>query len=749
MMQASSLILLIILGLLLLPTLSHPMLQRIVTVCIFALLAGLAVIINRRTSEMKLTEHRLLRLTEELRKTNTDLRQNVAVRRDIEEALRKSEHHLRAVLESLQAGVVIIDAERREIVDVNPAALALIGAPKEKVLGSVCHGFLCPADAGNCPITDLGESIDHSERVLLNARGEKIPILKTVVEFETNNRRHLLESFIDITDLKQTQEDLRTAKNSAEAASLAKSQFLANMSHETRTPMNGVLGMIELLLGTPLTETQRHFARTAHRSGQALLNLLDDILDFSRIEAGRLKLESSDFDLSQVAEEVVDLLAPEAHGKGLEISCMLCHDADLALRGDPGRLRQILTNMIGNAVKFTEHGGVVLSVSVAEETPDEALIHFAVQDSGVGIARHQREHIFEVFTQADGTSTRRHGGTGLGLSIVKGLVTMMGGELGCQSTPGEGSTFWFTARFEKQPGSPTAVLPLLPAFEGRRVLVIDNNETTRGVLSRYLASWGIKADGAADAAQALLRIRAAAFRGTPYDVAFLALPLTVVEGVVSEQEICHSLDVAGTRQVILTLLGTEHVSDEKQDLNMCLLSKPVRRPALYNCLKGILTSQDEHDDRPPERAINDSEPQGHVLLAEDSPVNQAVTCSMLEVLGFDATVVWNGQEALEALSASAYSAVLMDCQMPVMDGLAATQAIRDREYSLRLQRTPIIAVTANAFPSDREQCLAAGMDDYLSKPFTLEQLRAVLNRWVPETAAASTERDFTTYGASR
>jgi len=748
-MQASSLILLIIIGLLLLPTLSHPMLQRMVTVCVFALLAGLAVIINKRTSEMMLTEHKLLRLTEELRKTNTDLRQNVAVRRDIEEALQKSERHLRAVLESLQAGVVIIDAEGREIVDVNPAALALIGAPKEKVLGSVCHSFLCPADAGNCPITDLGQSIDHSERVLLNARGEKIPILKTVVEFETNNRRHLLESFIDITDLKQTQEDLRTAKNSAEAASLAKSQFLANMSHETRTPMNGVLGMMELLLGTPLTETQRHFARTAHRSGQALLNLLDDILDFSRIEAGRLKLESSDFDLSQVAEEVVDLLAPEAHGKGLEISCMLCHDADLALRGDPGRLRQILTNMIGNAVKFTDHGGVVLSVSVAEETPDEALIHFAVQDSGVGIARHQREHIFEVFTQVDGTSTRRHGGTGLGLSIVKGLVTMMGGELGCQSTPGEGSTFWFTARFEKQPGSPTVALPLLPAFEGRQVLIIDNNETTRDVLSRYLASWGIKADGAADAAQALLRIRAAAFRGTPYDVAFLALPLTVVEGVVSEQELCHSLDVAGTRQVILTLLGTEHVSDEKQDLNMCLLSKPVRRPALYTCLKAILTSQEEHADRPPETAINDSEHQGHVLLAEDSPVNQAVTCSMLEVLGFDAAVVWNGREALEALSASAYSAVLMDCQMPVMDGLAATQAIRDREYSLRLQRTPIIAVTANAFPSDREQCLAAGMDDYLSKPFTLEQLRAVLNRWVPRTATASTERDLTTYGASR
>jgi two-component system sensor histidine kinase/response regulator len=571
-------------------------------------------------------------------------------------------------------------------------------------------------------------------------------------------------------ELQQATAKAYALAHQAEEASRAKSQFLANMSHEIRTPMNGVLGMLELLLGTGLKDKQRRFAETAHLSAEALLSVINDILDFSKIEAGKLALESLGFDLRQTVEQVVELLAERAYRKGLELVCQIDDDVPTALQGDPNRLRQILTNIIGNAIKFTEQGEVSVVVRSTESEGPEAKsgtnlcssvgfhsVYFSVQDTGIGITPEERAQLFQPFVQADGSTTRKYGGTGLGLSISKQLVIMMGGEIGVESTPGTGSIFWFTVRLAVRPATEQAAASLRGNLSSLRVLIVDDNATNRSILHHQLTSWGIHNSSAANGPQALELLRMAAAQGNAYDLALLDMHMPGMDGVQLTQAIKADPAIATVRLVMLTSAGPYGDAATAYEAGVAAyLSKPVRQSELYSCLATQMNRLVQVS-TPTEATATQlnllAGPPGaqtqfhaYVLLAEDNRINQEVVCNMLDSLGCRVDIVHNGRQAVEARARASYDLILMDCQMPQMDGFAATQAIREYEAQLSVPRNqfparkessqeppltldgrqlptfriPIIALTANAIEGDRERCLAAGMNDYLSKPFTRE-----------------------------
>jgi two-component system, sensor histidine kinase and response regulator len=538
--------------------------------------------------------------------------------------------------------------------------------------------------------------------------------------------------------LEQKIEERTLLAEQATESSRAKSQFLANMSHEIRTPMNGILGMIQVLLTTDLTAKQRGYAETALRSGEGLLRVLNDILDYSKIEAGKLELESIDFDLGETVEEATQLLAESAHRKGLELICQIQDDVPRLLIGDPGRLWQILTNLIGNAVKFTDRGQVSVSVSCMGTAGEYVLLCFEVSDTGIGIGPEVQSDIFDDFAQADGSTTRKYGGTGLGLAICRKLCEMMRGEIRVDSEPGKGSTFRFTARMRMQPGkAPVARLPHVK-LKGLRVLVVDDNATARGALERQLASWGMHSRGAGDEGQALEMLRQAAAQGEDYDMAIVDMVMPGMNGLELARTIRSDPDIAAVPLIMMTSHGAHVPSEELREVGIAAhLIKPVRQAELHDCLvtaSGSLLVREVTDieagPRPPTPEFLCP---GRVLLAEDNPINQEVVREMLENFGFKVDVAQNGREAVDALSSAAYDLILMDCQMPDMDGYQATETIRRREGAgLGGQsRIPIIALTGLAMEGDRERCLAAGMDDYLSKPFKLQQLQEILDRWLP------------------
>jgi len=523
------------------------------------------------------------------------------------------------------------------------------------------------------------------------------------------------------------------ARATAEAASRAKSQFLANMSHELRTPMNGVLGMLQLLLTTTdLTAQQQRFARTAYQSGELLLNIINDILDLSKIEAGKVELEYTEFNLPAIVEETVELFAERAHRKNLELLCTVHYTVPSTVQGDALRLRQLLTNLLSNAIKFTAQGEVMVCVTLAEAT----LVRFEVRDTGIGIPPALQEQIFKAFAQADGSTTRQYGGTGLGLAIAKQLVEMMGGTLGVTSTVNQGSTFWFTVRLI--PASAVPPLPAIPRADlrGVRVLIVDDNATNRTILHEQLRAWGLSSRSAASAQQALTLLRAGIAEDTPYDLALLDFQMPEMDGLALACAIKADPTLATVRLILLTSAGGGSEVQEATQVGIAVtLTKPVRASQLYDCLATVLHVAGDAPPAPalPQQALMATETllSGRVLLAEDNPVNQAAAMDMLESLGCQVTMAATGQEALAALSQAAYDVVLMDCQMPELDGLEATRMIRAQEAQAGHKHLPIIALTANAFAQDRDVCLAAGMDDYLSKPFTLDQLHAVLARWLP------------------
>ncbi len=569
---------------------------------------------------------------------------------------------------------------------------------------------------------EVVKSLAPLHRMLERESGARFFEIRRIPMFDSKgNFAGVLGAHEDVTE--------KEMASRAIAANQAKSQFLANMSHEIRTPMNGVLGMAELLMGTDLDVQQRKMAEMVFRSGESLLQILNDILDFAKIEAGKLELENHNFDLRDHVEELMDLIAVNANRKGLELIYQIEDDVPGSLTGDPGRLRQVLANLIGNAIKFTEKGQVFVRAFLGEQTHDCILLGFEIRDTGIGIPPEAQSRIFEAFSQSDQSMNRRFGGTGLGLSICRQLCEMMGGRIEVESSPGKGSSFRFTVRLQKQhPGESTYEPSLSAAPLDLRVLIVDDNETTRAVLQCQLDSWKMSSACAESGEHALKMLRDGANSGNAYDVAILDRMMPGMDGLELATRIKEDPSLTSTTLIMLS----GDIERSPHPGVATYLMKPARPSQLYNAIvesmqgrRGIKT------DVPVDSEV--VEPVfAPILLAEDNPANQQVCMAMLKMLGCRRVdVVSSGYEALQAVSRIDYGLVLMDCQMPQMDGYEATRRIREAEIeSGSASRVAVVALTAHAMKGAQEQCLAAGMDGYLSKPFTLKQIKEVLDRWL-------------------
>ncbi|GAB2822052.1 hypothetical protein GCM10027200_21860 [Lentzea nigeriaca] len=656
-----------------------------------------------------------------------------SIARDVTERIKAEQRFQQLVLAAPDA-MLIVD-EHGTIVLVNEQTERLFGYRRDDLVGQSIE-LLIPARRRE-------RHVGHRQRYLkdpvhrrmgtgielagLRQDGSEIPVEISLAPLDTEQGTLVSAAIRDISERREAEQKLADARDKAVAAAQLKTQFVAMVSHEIRTPMNGVIGLADLLLETPLEPSQRRYTEAIRTSGRALLSIINDILDFSKIEAGKLKLVETDFELDRVLEEVVQAVAQAARDKQIEVVCDYPPNLPTTLRGDDGRLRQALLNLLGNAVKFTEEGNVLLRAEPQEG--DRPRITFTVLDTGIGIAPEDLARLTEPFSQADAASTRRYGGTGLGLTITRQLVELMGGTLGMASQLKQGSRFWFTLEFS--PGLlPLAQhfrLPLRSNMTGNRLLVIDDNPTNLHLISRHAKAWGMDPTAVSDGLAGLEHLREAARTGRPFGLAVVDQHMPNLDGIGLIHAIAGDADIPPVKVVLLTS-GLYHEDRQAETAGAAaLLSKPIGPSQLYNCLLEILTP----DARPPvpreSVEATTAESRGLILLAEDNEINQMVAVETLTRMGYQVDVAQDGQEVLELAGTKPYVAILMDCQMPRMDGYTATAELRRREQGGR--RIPIIAMTAHALAEDRQRCLDAGMDDYLTKPIDTGKLRRALDEW--------------------
>jgi two-component system, sensor histidine kinase and response regulator len=669
---------------------------------------------------------------------------DITERKRAEERLRESEQRFRALVEHTPAITYTQTIEGGDSTFyVSPQVERMLGYGLEELDESEPMWSLMHPDdkewalAKDAHSNRTGEPFEAEYR-LFRKDGSVVWVRDeaVLISHEESGKQIWQGVMYDITERKRAEVEMLKARETAEEASRAKSQFLANMSHEIRTPMNGVIGMTDLLLDTDLSEDQRELAETVRSSGEHLLAVINDILDFSKIEAGKVEVEVIDFELRSMIEHASALLVEHAHKKGLELVVSAGPDVPTALRGDPGRLRQVLVNLLSNAIKFTERGEVVLRVTPVDEAGNTVTLRFEVSDTGIGMTAEQRERLFRAFSQADTSTTRRYGGTGLGLAISKQLVSLMGGRIGVESEPGRGSTFWFTLPLERQPKTAAVIRRRLQSLQNRRALVVDDSETNRRVLCEQLAAWGMRVAGARGGEEALEELRSAARDEEPYELAILDMQMPRMDGMELARRTREDPLLRSVKLLLLTSMGVRGEGEESRRAGIeAYLVKPVRQSELYDALATVMAMPEGALDE--ERLVTRHslrEARAHVprvLVAEDNVVNQRVAQRLLERLGCRVDVAADGAEALLLSSRTDYAAIFMDVQMPGTDGYEATAELRRRESEEGRKPVPVVAMTANAMEGDREEALAAGMDDYVSKPVNREVLEAILERWIP------------------
>jgi PAS domain S-box-containing protein len=681
-----------------------------------------------------------------------------AVARDITERKRSDEARARlaAIVES--SGDAIASTDLGGILTSwNAGAEKLFGYTQQEALGQHFR-MLLPADRQDQAQMTIeamrgGSKVFNIEREGVRKDGSRVPVSLTASPIRNEQGEVIGVSSIsrDITERLRWAAELQLAKDAADAANRAKGDFLANMSHEIRTPMNAILGMTELALDSQLTPEQRDYLVTVHDAATSLLALLNDILDFSKIEAGKLQLEETDFSLRDLVADSMRVLGLRAHRKGLELASDVRREVPDLVVGDPTRLRQVLVNLVGNAIKFTEHGEVVVRVARQEQSDGGVVLHFAVADTGIGIPRGKQEAIFESFVQADSSTTRKYGGTGLGLTISAQLISMMGGRIWVESEPGLGSTFHFTAGFARPAGGYAAPSPAsAQELRGLRVLVVDDSATNRRIMLEMLEQWGMKPAAAVGVTEALSALHGARHAGAPFALVLTDANMPERDGFELAAEIRAHSDLDAATVMMITSGGRAGDAARCRELGLAgYLLKPVKQSDLLDAILTALAaaprgsamgaklagaaraSAARRGTRPAPRALR-------VLIAEDHPVNQELATRILEKRGHTCRVAQNGAEALAMLGQEKFDAVLMDVQMPVMNGLEAAEEIRVREKSAG-GHVPIIAMTAHAMAGDRERCLAAGMDGYLAKPIDSQQMIAVLEGSVDGSGGAAAE----------
>jgi PAS domain S-box-containing protein len=676
---------------------------------------------------------------------NEALNREVAERRRAEDALRSSEREFRAIANYTYDWEDWTDPDGR-LLWVNPAVERVSGYTVDACMAMPDYPLPMvhpdDRDAFRARVRQLmaGAGGEQEFRLMHRDGGLSWAAISGQPIFDADGTRMGLRCSIrDVTERRRAAEAMREAKEAAEAASQAKSDFLANMSHEIRTPMVGVIGMTGLLRDSDLNAVQRDYVDTIHNSGEALLDVINDILDFSKIEANRMELEVTGFDLRATVEEMADMLALKAFEKGLQFNCLLPEGIPVRLRGDAGRLRQVLVNLTGNAIKFTEHGEVSVDVRRVDggETAEYCLLRFEIRDTGIGIDTERQGQLFQSFYQVDATTTRRFGGTGLGLAISKELVELMGGRIGCDSLPGEGATFWCEIPFLLDPQAQVITQAPDDVLVGKRVLIVDDNATNLRVLNEYLTAFGCCIEQASDAEEAKQCLGGARAAARGYDIVVLDMMMPVVDGLTLGREIRRSGDYGEPKLVMLSSRDQRGDGRALEQAGFdAFLTKPVKRNVLHRLLVRLFETPGERPAvvaaQPPDSPLA-GQP-WRVLVAEDNPTNQKVAVSMLKRLGYRADTVANGREALKALQMIPYDLVLMDVQMPEMDGLDATRRFRALEIGTG-RHLPIIAMTAHASTADRDRCLAAGMDDFVTKPVQRETLGRKLAERLASAAA--------------